>query len=383
VILLKRLCLLSLAILVIGAPIAESAFANDGPVAGAAKKKKKKKKCKKKSKKKGKAARKKGKCKKKRKASPISPSSSLPGKPVSPDPPAQPDPILLQSLTLSENPLLGGTAGAGQVTLSGPAPAGGQPVTLGTDVPSRATTPDAVHVAAGETTASFPVNTTAGPPITVVLTAAIDGSVRTRNLDLVDKAGLSSVALDYQCFPDTGLSNFGANVVSLNVRAPANEAVDLTSSDPFSLAVPSSVTVPSGSFTGIFGVDTLQTTPSVTVTASFDGIDRTDTASIRDSGSPAPVASTLSLVPNSVVVGDSSTGTISLDCEAPPGGTVVSLSTTYSGVTIPASVTIPQGELSATFPITTVISASAGDAEIDATAGATVPATLTLRAIGT
>jgi hypothetical protein len=378
---LKRILLLALAIVLIAAPAAESIAAGNAPVAGAAKKKKKKK-CKskkKKGKKKGK------KCKK----SGGGGSGGLPGKPNPPKLPGGEDPDdpvvlrLIQSLSLNDNPLLGGTSGTAQVILASPAPTGGQPVTLGSADTTRVTVPDSVHVAAGQTTASFPVDTTVGPPTSVELTAATPDSVRHATLDVVDKASLKSLALDYQCFPDTGLSDFGNNVVALNVKAPDVAVVDLESDDPFSLSVPSTVSVPQGSFTGTFGVNTLQTTPAVTVTATYDGVSKSDIASVRDSSSPPQFASSLGLQPASVVVGDPSTGTVSLNCEAPPGGVIVSLSTGYTGVNVPTSVSIPAGELSATFPITTVVSAVPGDAVIQATAGATVQATLTLRAIGT
>ena len=84
-----------------------------------------------------------------------------------------PAPLSLSSMSLNENPLLGRSSGIGQVTLARAAPAGGQAVTLGSGDPSRATVPDSVHVAAGQTTGGFSVNTTAGPDDTVTLTAAL------------------------------------------------------------------------------------------------------------------------------------------------------------------------------------------------------------------
>ena len=379
--LLKRLLLLALAITIVAAPFAESA-SERGPVAGPAKKKGKK--CKGKKKGKAGAATKKGKkCKKGAGGFP-----GLPGKPLSPkppDPPDEPHLLVLQSMSLNENPLLAGTSGSGQVTLDAPAPAGGQAVTLGSGDPSRATVPDSVHVAAGQKTAGFSVNTTAGPDDTVTLTAALGTSTRNVQLDLVEEESLNGLALAYQCFPDDDLVDFGTNVVSLDVPAPTNAVVDLTSSDPFSLDVPATVTVPQGSFTGVFGVDTLQVSPPVTVTATYDGDVMTDAASVRNSGSPNPVAASLLLQPNSVVVGDPSTGRISLDCEAPAGGIQVSLSSNHPGATVPASVTVPAGELSVNFPITTDVGATPGPAQISAQAptGPTINATLTLRAIGT
>ncbi len=95
------------------------------------------------------------------------------------------------------------------------------------------------------------------------------------------------------------------------------------------------------------------------------------------------MAANLGLSPNSIVVGNTSTGTVSLDCEAPPGGIVVSLSSDHPGAHVPVSVTVPEGQLSAAFTITSDITATPGPAVISATAGDTVQATLTLRAIGT
>jgi hypothetical protein len=113
----------------------------------------------------------------------------------------------------------------------------------------------------------------------------------------------------------------------------------------------------------------------------------TDTATIRDSStSPNPVPSALGLQPNSVVVGDPSTGTVDLDCEAPPGGITVTLGSDHPNAHVPVSVVVPAGQLGATFPITTDLSGTPGQAHISATApglGTPIQATLTLRAIGT
>ena len=383
---LRRLILLVLTTALVAAPIAESAAVSDGPLAGAAKKKGK---CKKKKGKKGKKGKK---CKKKA-GGPGAPGG-LPGKPVSPTPsgPGDDDPpgsfLLLSSMSLDENPLLAGESTSGEVTINAPAPSGGQPVTLSSAAPSRVSVPDSVHIAAGQTSANFPITTTAGPDDTVTLTSAIDSSVRTANLQIVEKESIHGLALDYQCFPDDNLTNFGASVVTLDVRAPDNVSVDLQSDAPTFLAVPPTVTVPDGQFSGAFSVDTFQMTSTpVTVTATYDGEQATDTATIRDSAtSPNPVPSTLGLQPASVVVGDNSTGTVNLDCEAPPGGILVTLASDHPNAHVPASVLVPAGELGVTFPITTDLSGTPGQAHISATApglGTPIQATLTLRAIGT
>jgi hypothetical protein len=122
------------------------------------------------------------------------------------------------------------------------------------------------------------------------------------------------------------------------------------------------------------------------VTATYDGDVMTDAASVRNSGSPDPVAASLGLQPNSVEVGDPSTGTVSLECEAPAGGITVDLASSHPGATVPAWVVVPEGDLSVSFPIATNIATTPGPAQISATATTgppTVQATLTLRAIGT
>ena len=68
---------------------------------------------------------------------------------------------------------------------------------------------------------------------------------------------------------------------------------------------------------------------------------------------PNPISS-LSLTPTSVLGGGSSSGTVTLGSPAPTGGAVVALSTSNANVaSLPPSVTVPAGQSSATFSITT------------------------------
>ena len=107
---------------------------------------------------------------------------------------------------------------------------------------------------------------------------------------------------------------------------------------------------------------------------------------MRDSGSPAPVASNVAAVAcTASSVGNPSTGTVSLDCEAPAGRHHRHPGVRLTRVrTVPVSVIVPEGQLSASFPITTNIAATPGPALHQRRPRATtVQATLTLRAIGT
>jgi hypothetical protein len=91
---------------------------------------------------------------------------------VHPDPNA---PSVLQSVSFSPSTVTGGTNSTGTVLLNTPAPAGGTSVTLSTSN-TTARPPGAVTVAAGQTSVSFPVTTSAVTSNTVVTIQAIVGT---------------------------------------------------------------------------------------------------------------------------------------------------------------------------------------------------------------
>ena len=144
------------------------------------------------------------------------------------------------------------------------------------------------------------------------------------------------------------------------------------------------VTVPFGSTSAFFSVNAVSDSPSVTVTASLGASQATDTASVS-STDPATHADDLTVHPDTVAAGGGSTGTVTLDCEAPSGGTTVTLSSADPGVTFDstgtqsATVNVPEGQLSADFTISTDAALGDGQYDVSATAGGvTVPATLTI-----
>jgi hypothetical protein len=139
--------------------------------------------------------------------------------------------------------------------------------------------------------------------------------------------------------------------------------------------------VPSGSKTAFFAATAVLPNPLVTVTATL-GPSVTDSASVSAT-SPSPAVQSLLIQPNSVTIGGSAVGTVTLDCEAVgPSGTVVNLSSDFPGVTVPPTVTVPQDQLSATFTINT---SAAGTATISADTGTGGPqqATLDVNNLGT
>src|SRR5262249_19349862 len=254
--------------------------------------------------------------------------SGLPGQ-STPTSPTKPASVHVNGLGVSANPVLGGNSTTGQVTLDAAAGASGQPVDLDSDTP-RVTVPQFVVVAPGQKNASFPVDTSLGGPVTATLTGSIASSNATTQLQVVDHASVTSVKLERQCFT---FGPFSSNRVSLDVPAPSDTTVDLLSDDTGVLTVPPSVVVPSGSTSAFFNATAIAASHSVTVIATLGTSQASDSASVSATD-PDSQADDLSVNPDTVIAGTGSSGTITLDCEAPSGGTTVTLSAD-SGITVP------------------------------------------------
>jgi thermitase len=97
-------------------------------------------------------------------------------------------------------------------------------------------------------------------------------------------------------------------------------------------------------------------------------------------GGGTPSLSSLSLNPSTVVGGNPSTGTVTLTAPAQSGGFTVQLSSSNPSVaSVPSSVTVPQGQTSANFTVTTTPVTSQTNVTITASAqGVTRQATLTV-----
>jgi plastocyanin len=83
----------------------------------------------------------------------------------------------------------------------------------------------------------------------------------------------------------------------------------------------------------------------------------------------APALTSISANPNQVVGGNASTGSVALTSAAPAGGAIVSLSSGSGAVSVPASVSIPQGAASTPFGITTSAVTSTTSTTLSATYG--------------
>ncbi len=167
--------------------------------------------------------------------------------------------------------------------------------------------------------------------------------------------------------------------VALGGPAPAGGAtIALSSSNP-SLAHPvvSTVTIPAGASTGTFSLSTagvLASTP-VDITATYNSVAQTAVVTLV-----APYSLTgVTVAPARQFGGFTTNGTIVLSGPADSNATVQLTSSNTAIASVPASVTVPAGATSATFPIAlqpvpadTVVSISAAMGGVTRTAAVTV-----------
>ena len=153
------------------------------------------------------------------------------------------------------------------------------------------------------------------------------------------------------------------------------------SSAPSDVTMQSTVTVPQGSTSTTFPVaaGSVATPTPVTLTASLAGVNETFGLTVNP---PAVALNSVSVSPGTIVSTQSGTGTVILTAAAPLGGTVVALSSSNtSAATVPASVTVPQGQTSSTFTVTagsvttsTPVTLTATYSGVNATFGLTISA---------
>jgi len=277
----------------------------------------------------------------------------------------------LSSVVLSPTSVTAGNTATGTVTLTGVALAGAT-VTLSSSNTAAAQVPASVTIAAGSANATFTITTSQITSNASVTISGTFGTTKTATLT-VNAVTLSSIGRS----PTSVVG--GANstgTVTLNRAAPTGGArVTLQSSNTSAAQVPASVTIAAGATSTTF---TITTTPvsanaSVTITGTY-GLARTTTLTVN-----APTLSSIARSPTSVVGGNNSTGTLTLNGAAPAGGAVVTLSSSNTAAArVPASIRIPTGSTTATFTITTSGVASSTSVTLSGTYGATRTTSLTV-----
>lgn len=296
-------------------------------------------------------------------------------------------PLAIGSIQMQPSAVFGGNDSSGVVTLptGHVAPAGGAVVTLMTDNPGLASMPASVTIPAGQTNASFPVQTvTTGVTTPVNISASYGGATKTAVLTISapsQPVPISSVVLS----PGTvvGGSNIGVRVtVNLSAGAPTEGAtIMLASSNPTVVSVPRTIRTNFSGQTSAFAdvaAAAVSTPTQVTITATYGSSSQSAILTVTPPSTPAPSLTTLTLNPSSTTGGSSLQGTVTLSAPAATATNVI-LSSSSGLASVPANVTVAAGASSAVFTIATATVTSPASVAISATLNATArTATLTL-----
>ncbi|MEY2400307.1 MAG: hypothetical protein QOJ08_418, partial [Ilumatobacteraceae bacterium] len=290
-------------------------------------------------------------------------------------------PGALSALSLNPSTVSGGNPSTGTVTLVSPAPAGGVTVALSSHDTRWATVPATVTVPAGASSADFVVNTlqnTSGEGQFSIIYASSGGIQRQQSIQ-VNPAGTPRVGAlaGLTMTPATVVGgNTSTGRATLQLAAPSGGVVVNLFINGVSppASVPASVTVPAGSTSATFTVNTTAiggANQIVNIVAGTTNSSAEAKLTLTEPAAPPPPASlsALSLSPSTVDGASGSTGTIILTSPAPSGGFAVSLSSSNTAVaTVPATATVPAGASSATFAVATSAVTATGTANISASA---------------
>jgi hypothetical protein len=287
---------------------------------------------------------------------------------------------LLWGHSLGAETVVGGDATTGTVTLLNPAPAGGAMVTLVSGDPAVVGLPPTVFIPAGATGASFNITTsTVSAPTRVRIDSGYGAeSYRSPSLWLTvappgtaTPAALASLALTSASIPGGATTTA---TVTLTAPASAGGAtIRLSGSMEGQVVTPPNVTVPAGSTSATFTI----TAPVVPATyyvliqagLGFTAGTQAKLLEIRP-GSTAPTLAGFSVSPTDIVSGGSTQGIVQLVTSAPASGGAVTLTSSNPAVLqVPSTVSVPAGNNSTSFAITTTATSVFTTVEVDASAG--------------
>ena len=251
------------------------------------------------------------------------------------------------------------------VTVSQTAPPGGTSIILASNS-VLLNPPASVIIPSGSTTATFSAKAAAviANNQSATLTATLGGSSQAAPISLMAPVLVSALV----CNPSSlGQSAISTCTISLTQNAPSGGAAVTLASSTTSLTVLPGVTVAAGATTATFSATAaafLASNQSALLTATLGVSSQSATITLI-----APVVSALSCNPTSLGQSAISTCTLTVTQTARSGGTAVSLASSNASLSVPASVTIPAGAATATFPATAA-------ATITSNQSATVTATL-------
>jgi len=270
--------------------------------------------------------------------------------------------VSISQVAVQPASVVGGNDAVGTVTLDSPAPSGGDVVTLAANDGSTVV-PALITIKPGALSASFSISTNPVAVTTVSKISATSGGFTVSYSFVVQPPSLTGISITPASIlggaPTTGTVTLSGPAASKGV------VVQLSSKNP-AVTIPASVIVTAGSSSATFPIATsaVNQQNSVGVTASLAGV----TFSASLTLNPATV-NALTLDSGSVAGGASVIGTVSLNGQAGQGGVNVVLQSSSVVVSVPSSVVVAQGSVSANFTLTTTSVQSQILATISATAG--------------
>lgn len=157
-----------------------------------------------------------------------------------------------------------------------------------------------------------------------------------------------------------------ATVTLTGVAGVGGASVALTTNNANKITGPPAIVVPDGDTSKVFNIRTytVLTETVCTVTATHGGVSVNRQVTLKVGGLQA-----LKINPVSFVGGTQLTGQVIVSAPAPAGGRNVQLLSLSPNVQVPATVNIPQGQTSATFPITTSAVGAQENTRVDAKLG--------------
>ena len=292
--------------------------------------------------------------------------------------------ISLAGINCQQTSVTSGNSLLCSVSLSIPAPAGGQTVQLMSSNSTALPVPASVVVPAGSPSQSFIlVGGTAGASTMVTLTASLSGSTSGNVTTMITMNPVSALTVSALTLSATAVQGgvgscpAGSLTGTLTITGaapPGGLTVNLTSSDPSaqfcngaSPVSSTSVVVPQYSTTGAFSIVTtaVASTVNVSITATVNSTPQTAMLAVV----PPPQLMSVTLAATSIVGGNSVLGTVTLVNPAPAPGATVTLQSDTNLAQPGMTVTVPQGSTSAGFVVTTLPVSTQQIATITATLG--------------
>jgi hypothetical protein len=251
------------------------------------------------------------------------------------------------SLAFTSNPLYSGNSTWVQIQLSTAAPSGGAVINLTSSDPNAAPVPATVTMPGN--TAWMQFQMTAGQVTTqtpVTITASLNSGSASTQLTVLPPS-IKSLSISPTIF-NGGISVQA--IAMLNGVAPANGAsISFSSSSP-AVEAPAAETVAAGSPSVVFQIPTTSVTANTpaTVTATYNGQSVATQITLTPQGQP----SAITLSPSSVTGTAGTMGVVQVAAAANTDQ-IFSLSSNNPAATLPSTVLIPAGFVSASFNINT------------------------------